>query len=217
MQTSRRNFVVAIIGALGLVAGNTLADGETETQRLMRTHATERYNVPVDGFGIRAGGGRTMVNAPLASVRQTVQDFGHYADFMPRFQKSRILGKDPAKGTLVYLQVAILHGATSVWAQTRFAPPVPEGTGERIEGKLEDQGNVSDLRAVWHLTPVDADHTIVKLELLIVPPKALSLVPGSIVTDELEFASDQAVSATRDRTEARNRAVAQQTDGAPTH
>jgi ribosome-associated toxin RatA of RatAB toxin-antitoxin module len=205
--------VIAILGAIGLVSGNTRADGETEAQRLLRTHATERYNVGLPGFKIRAGGGMTVVNAPLASVRQTVTDYSHYAEFMPRFQKSRILGKDPS-GTLVYLQVAILHGAMSVWAQTRFAPPVPEGNGERIEGKLEAKGNVDDLRAVWHLVPVDPDHTIVKLELLIVPPSALTLVPGSIVTDELAFASDQAVSATRDRTEARcgARPMAQQAD-----
>jgi ribosome-associated toxin RatA of RatAB toxin-antitoxin module len=170
----------------------------------MRTHATERYSVGLPGFKIRAGGGMTVVNAPLASVRQTVMDYGHYSEFMPRFQKSRILGKDPT-GTLVYLQVAILHGAMSVWAQTRFAPPIPEGTGERIEGKLEAKGNVDDLRAVWHLVPVDADHTVVKLELLIVPPSALTLVPGSMVTDELEFASDQAVRPRRARGRWRSR------------
>jgi ribosome-associated toxin RatA of RatAB toxin-antitoxin module len=208
MQTSRRNFVMAVIGALGLISGHSRADGETEQQRLMRTHATERYNLQMPGFSIRAGGGRSVINAGIASVRQTVTDYGHYADFMPRFQKSKILGKTGGS-TLVYLQVAILHGAASVWAQTRFDPPVPEGAGERIEGKLDGGGNVEDLRAIWHLVPVDADHTIVKLELLIVPKLAM-IVPNSIVTDELEFASDQAVTATRERTETRVRATAQQ-------
>jgi ribosome-associated toxin RatA of RatAB toxin-antitoxin module len=191
----------------------THADGsETETQRLLRTHATERYNVTVPGFSIHAGGGMTAVNAPLAAVRQNVTDYGHYSEFMPRFQKSRIVGKN-GNTTDVYLQVAILHGAANVWAVTRFSPPIPDGAGERIEGKLEGQGNVDDLRAVWRLFPVDADHTIVKLELLIVPKLPL---PGSIVTPELEFASDQAVSATRDRTEAKLKAMAQQqTDAAP--
>ncbi|HKQ68454.1 MAG TPA: SRPBCC family protein [Polyangiaceae bacterium] len=186
------------------------ADGETEAQRLVRTHATERYNVPVTGYSIRAGGGMTSVNAPLAVVRQTLTDYGHYSQFMPRFQKSRIVGKTGAF-TDVYLQVAILHGAANVWAVTRFGPPVPEGTGERIEGKLEGQGNVDDLRATWHLYPVDAGHTVVKLELLIVPKLPL---PGSIVTPELEFASDQAVSATRDRAEAKSGGTAQESDAA---
>ncbi len=210
MHTSRRTFALLVIGALGLLETSGFAEAETESQRLLRTHATERYNVVVPGFSIRAGGGMTVVNAGIAGVRQTVTDYGHYSDFMPRFQKSRIVGKS-GPNTDVYLQVAILHGAASVWAVTRFGPPQPEGAGERIEGKLEGKGNVDDLRAVWHLTPIDADHTIVKLELLIVPTLP---VPGSLVTPELEFASDQAVSATRDRTEARCRAVAQHVDAA---
>ena len=211
MHMSGWKFAIALSAAVSLVSGASLADPETESQRLIRTHATERYNVAVPGFSIRAGGGMTVVNAPIASVRQTVTDFGHYADFMPRFQKSKIVGKS-GQSTDVYLQVAILHGAASVWAVTRFGPPAPEGAGERIEGKLEGKGNVDDLRAVWHLQPVDADHTIVKLELLIVPTLP---VPGSLVTGELEFASDQAVSATRDRTEARCRQLAQHVDAAP--
>ena len=189
--------------ALGVSVGSGRAQAdETETQRLCRTHATERYNVGVPGFSIRAGGGMTLVNAPIAMVRQQVTDYAHYSDFMPRFEKSRIVGKN-AGTTDVYLQVAILHGAANVWAVTRFAPPVPDGNGEKIEGKFAGQGNVDDLRAVWRLVPIDADHTVVKLELLIVPKLPL---PGSLVTPELEYAADQAVSSTRDRTETRFRA-----------
>jgi len=209
MQIPRRSLMVLFSVAALSIPVVTHADGsETDTQRLLRTHATERYNVVVPGFSIHAGGGMTAVNAPLALVRQSVTDYAHYSDFMPRFQKSRIVGKN-GPSTDVYLQVAILHGAANVWAVTRFGAPVPDGGGERIEGKLEGQGNVDDLRAVWRLYPIDPDHTIVKLELLIVPKLPL---PGSIVTPELEFASDQAVSATRDRTEAKFRATAQQGD-----
>jgi Polyketide cyclase / dehydrase and lipid transport len=191
---------VLAMGFCSVMGGAALADGAapTETERLVRSHTTERYNVAVQGYSIRAGGGMTVINAPLASVRRTVTDYGHYADFMPRFQKSRIVGKS-GPSTDVYLQVSILHGAASIWAVTRFGQPVPEGAGERIEGRLHGQGNVDQLLAVWHLLPVDENHTIAKLELLIVPKLPL---PGSVVTPELEYASDQAVSATRDRTEA---------------
>lgn len=213
MYMPRRNFVVmAAVSALALLPGTTRAEGagETEVARLTRTRATERYNLVVPGFKIRAGGGMTVVNASLATVRQTVTDYGHYSDFMPRFQKSKIVGKN-GQSTDVYLQVSILHGAANVWAVTRFGPPSPEGAGERIEGRLQGQGNVDELRAVWHLTPIDPDRTLVKLELLIVPTLP---VPGSLVTPELEYASDQAVSATRDRTEARVRPAAQHVDAA---
>jgi ribosome-associated toxin RatA of RatAB toxin-antitoxin module len=198
----RAAFAVLVMTVLGAGrAARADATGQSEVERLVRTHATERYNVAVQGYSIRAGGGMTLINAPLSTVRRTVTDYGRYADFMPRFQKSRIVGKS-GPNTDVYLQVSILHGAANIWAVTRFGPPVPEGAGERIEGRLQGQGNVEQLLAVWHLLPVDENRTIAKLELLIVPKLPL---PGSVVTPELEYASDQAVSATRDRVEALSR------------
>jgi ribosome-associated toxin RatA of RatAB toxin-antitoxin module len=191
--------VVGVLGAAGAARAESAGQGEVE--RLVRTHATERYNVAVPGYSIRAGGGMTAVNAPLSAVRRIVTDYSHYADFMPRFEKSRIVGKS-GPNTDVYLQVSILHGAANIWAVTRFGPPVAEGAGERIEGRLHGQGNVDQMLAIWHLVPVDENRTIAKLEILIVPKLPL---PGSVVTPELEYASDQAVSATRDRAEALSR------------
>jgi hypothetical protein len=200
MVRTKRVVLAALLTAwLGTVGGAARADGPSaETERLLRTHATERYSVAIPGFSIRAGGGMTAINAPIAAVRRTVTDYGRYADFMPRFQKSRVVGKS-GPNTDVYLQVSILHGAANIWAVTRFGAPIPEGSGERIEGRLHGQGNVENLLAIWHLTPVDENRTIAKLELLIVPKLPL---PGSVVTPELEYASDQAVTATRERTEA---------------
>ena len=83
MQLPRRTLMAFLsMAALAVpVAGH--ADGsETETQRLLRTHATERYNVTVPGFSIHAGGGMTAVNAPIGLVRQSVTDYGHYSDFI---------------------------------------------------------------------------------------------------------------------------------------
>ena len=202
VRLGRAVLAMMVVGVLG-VAGAARAEGpgQSEIERLVRTHATERYNVAVPGYSIRAGGGMTAVNAPISVVRRTVTDYSHYADFMPRFEKSRIVGKS-GPNTDVYLQVSILHGAANIWAVTRFGPPVAEGAGERIEGRLNGQGNVEQLLAIWHLVPVDENRTIAKLELLIVPKLPL---PGSVVTPELEYASDQAVSATRDRAEALSR------------
>jgi ribosome-associated toxin RatA of RatAB toxin-antitoxin module len=207
VRLGRILMAVVALSAMG-AGGSARAEGASpkEMERLVRTHATERYNVAVPGRSIRAGGGMTAVNAPLASVRRTVTDYAHYADFMPRFQKSRVVAKS-GPNTDVYLQVSILHGAANIWAVTRFGPPIPEGNGERIEGRLHGQGNVDELLAIWHLTPVDENRTIAKLELLIVPKLPL---PGSVVTPELEFAADQAVSAARERTEARGRATSEQ-------
>ncbi len=211
--TSLHLAALACAAGLGLAAP-AHADGapSDETARLLQSHRTERYNVASSSASIRAGGGMTAVHAPLATVRRIVLDYGHYADFMPRFQKSRIVKKAPG-ATDVYLQVPILHGAASVWAVTRFGAITREPNGtERLEGKMEGEGNVDDLRATWRLVPVDDETTIVKLELLIVPKLPL---PGSLVTGELEYAADQAVSATRERAEARTKAAASAASATP--
>lgn len=189
---------LAAVAALSPLAA--LAEGnDAEAQELAKARKAKRYNLEVPGASIRAGGAAISVDAPIEVVRKVVTDYGKYASFIPRFEKSKVVAKKDGK-TDVMLQVPILKGAATVWSLTRFDPPVKEGAnGERIEGKMVE-GNVDDLRAWWHLRPVDATHTVLKLELLIVPKLPL---PGKLVTPELEYASDQAVTAVRDRSEAK--------------
>ena len=192
--------VVAALTAVSLLGIPMLAGADTkdDANRLRASRATERYEVAVSGTSIKAGGGRVFVNAPLAAVRRVVTDYAHYEDFMPRFKRSRVVGKT-ARTTDVYLQVPILHGAATVWSLTRFEAPrrLADGT-EVIEGRMV-QGNVKDFRATWYLTPIDDQHTLLRAELLIVPSLPL---PGSMVTGELAYAADKGVTASRDRAEA---------------
>jgi ribosome-associated toxin RatA of RatAB toxin-antitoxin module len=179
-----------------------LAEGnDAEAQRLAQKRSAERYNVEVPGASLRAGGAAIFVDAPMPVVRKVVTEYSKYASYIPRFQKSKVISKKDGKSD-VYLQVPILNGAATVWSLTRFEPPAKEGTnGELIQGKMLE-GNVNDLRGWFHLRPVDEGHTVLKLELLI----SLKLpLPGKLVTPELEFASDQAVTAIRDRAETRHK------------
>jgi len=201
---SRRS-LVSVMAMLAFVGVSAAGHAETEADRLLRTRKSERYSVAWSGQSIRAGGAMVAVDAPFADVRKVITDFGNYADFMPRFERSRVVRKSK-EGVDVYLQVPILRGAANVWAVTRFEPPIPDGRGQRIEGRMTDQGNVRDLRAIWHLHPIDENRTLLKLELLIVPKLPL---PASVITPELEFAAEQAVVASRDRAEAKAKAVAQ--------
>ena len=61
-----------------------------------------------------------------------------------------------------------------------------------------DKGNVDDFRAVWRLRAVDENRTVLKLEILVDPKLPL---PASMVTPELAYAADKAVTAVRDRAE----------------
>ena len=200
--------VAALTLAVGTIAAPVVAIAEgkdAEAQKLSETREAQRYNVAMPGASIRAGGAAIYVNAPMAVVKKVVTDYAHYATFMPRFQQSRVVAKKDGK-TDVYLQVPIVHGAATVWSLTRFEPPTKEGsTGERVEGKMIE-GNVDDFRAVWHLRPVNDTHTVLKAELLIVPKLPL---PGSVITPELEYAADQAVTSARDRAESKVKEGAQ--------
>lgn len=208
---SRRSLLsmLMLVGLAGApLSSHADAAKETEVARLTRTRQAERYNVALPEQSIRAGGAMITVEAPLADVRKTITDFARYSDFMPRFERSRVVRKSK-EGVDVYLQVPILRGAATVWAVTRFEPPIVEGRGQRIEGRMTDQGNVRDLRAIWHLHPIDEARTLLKLELLIVPKLPL---PASVITPELEYAADQAVTASRDRAETRAKALAKQNE-----
>lgn len=201
-MTRLRSAIPALLTAASLLAAPFAAHAEdAEAKRLEESRKAERYTADL-GKSIKAGGAMIAVNAPMAVVHKVVTDYGHYAEFIPRFQKSRVVGKKDGN-TDVYLQVPILHGAATVWSLTRMSPVQKEGDGERIEGRMVE-GNVDDLHAVWHLRPVDDTHTVVKLELLIVPKLPL---PGNVVTPELQFAADQAVTSTRDRSESRVKAA----------
>ena len=60
------------------------------------------------------------------------------------------------------------------------------------------KGNVDDFRALWRLRAVDAEHTIVKLEILVDPKLP---APASIVTPELCTAAEKAVTGVRTHAE----------------
>ena len=70
---------------------------------------------------------------------------------------------------------------------------------------IPGQGNVRDFRATWYLVPIDANTTLLRSEILIVPTLP---VPGSVVTGELGYAADMAVTSTRNRAEAQVREAA---------
>ena len=187
---------IALIG----VPDTSNAGAHDETvQRLRESKKAERYQTAVAGHTIKAGGARIIVNAPLATVRSVVQDYGNYESFMPRFKRSRIVDQNDT-ATQVYLQVPILHGAANVWSVVQFGQPVKRADGtEIIRGRMVES-NVRDFRATWYLVPIDDNTTLLSAEILIVPTLP---VPGSVVTGELEYASDMAVTSTRKKAEAK--------------
>ncbi|MBI5533252.1 MAG: hypothetical protein HY898_11075 [Deltaproteobacteria bacterium] len=198
---------VATVLALPICAS---ADTAADATRLRDSRTAERFDLPSNA-AIRTGGAQIFVNAPLAEVRKVVLDYAHYQDFMPGFKRSRVVQRNK-DFTDVYLQVPILHGAATVWAVTRFTAPQKQANGTEIIESTMQQGNVNDFRASWRLIPVDATHTILRSEILIVPKLPL---PSSVVTPELSYAADKAVTSSRNKAEAAATRVASTTPTTP--
>jgi ribosome-associated toxin RatA of RatAB toxin-antitoxin module len=191
-------FTSATAGTLahGQSAPETKVEG-AESVRLLQSRQTETYDFDVPGVTVHGGAAMIAVNAPLAAVRSIITDYAHYQDFVPGFSRSRIIAKSAA-GTDVYLQAPILHGAATLWAVTRFSPPRADGPGERIDARRNGQANVDDFRATWKIYAIDDSHSVLKLELLMVP---IIPLPGALLTPTLKEAASSAVKACRDRAE----------------
>lgn len=189
----------ALLLSLTALVGNAVAAADAQVLQ-----KAQRYRKSVPNQSIQAGCARVTVAAPIDTVRKVVNDFNHYSTFMKRYKdgkvqlqiSAKLVGRSGEKRD-VYLDVPILKGAAKVWGVLRFEPPKLVGDDEVLEGRLV-KGNVERLDARWHLRKIDANHTAVDLELLIVPKVP---VPHDVVTGELEFVSDVSVTGVRSEAE----------------
>jgi hypothetical protein len=154
----------------------------------------KRYRLPMPGSDIGIGGATLGIYAPMSEVLKVVLDFRKYNTILPRLEQSRIVGKQDGK-TDVYVRAPIMRGVVHIWGVIRFSPAKPwAGKGKTLTGRLV-KGNVEAYQGRWKLYPCGEDRTILQCEQFVdlkIP------VPSSLVTPELEWAADKAVTAVRD-------------------
>jgi len=202
--------LLTTLTTLGALSSSARAADE-EAAKLEAQSKAQRYTVKTTAPAspIDTGGAAIMVHAPIEEVRKIVTDYRHYEKVIKPFKKSKLLSR--SKGVSeVYLEVPILHGAATVWVVTKIDKPVTENGEERINARM-DRGNVDDFRALWRLRAVDAERTIVKLEILVDPKMP---VPSAIVTPELCTAADKAVTGVRNHAEAKKKEATANADAA---
>ena len=200
MKLTRRLMLAATLLGLSLAAPAASAEPSEEAKRLMKKRDAERYQVKTPHSSIKAGCARVHVAAPQKVVKKVASDFKNYSKFIKKFDKAKVVGRD-GDNTDVYLQVPILKGAAKIWAVVRFEPWKKVGGDEVLEAHMI-KGNVKRLDAKWIVKKIDDDNTQLHLELLIVPNIP---APGSVITGEVEYASDEAVMGSRDRAEKKHK------------
>lgn len=143
-------------------------------------------------FGVATG----VVEAPLEAVFRTVVDYNNYATFMPNFRKSKELSRRGNKAIL-YLEVAILKGAKTLWTNAKVYELKPRGKTRIIEAKMvKGKGNMGQFAARWELTPVDDRRTMVHFRVIVDPDLP---VPDSLLDDQNMKAAYRAIKALRSK------------------
>jgi hypothetical protein len=152
--------------------------------------AIQRYQTATPASGIKAGGARVQVHAPIEVVERVIMDYASWSQHIRKFEKAKVVGRRGDR-THVYLQVPILKGATRIWVVAEFEPIKRTEAGDVIVARML-RGNVKRLDARWKLSKIDDQNTKVELEVLLVPDWPLP-VPNSLVTEEAMNAAEQAV------------------------
>lgn len=172
---------------------------DAEASRIAAAGRSLEWNWTPPGRGDRYGHAETLVHAPIASVRQRVMDYSHYKDILPgKFRSSRVVGHVPDGSADVYIQIAVMNDMIVLWDVTRFAPAKPTSPGvEVVEGRmLPGKGNVDDVDVVWTMHALDAEWTVLSLDLLL---KVGLPAPRSAVDEELRDSAREAVDMIHDR------------------
>lgn len=208
MASSPRSRSFVTLAAATLVAGLALASGahagpgngytppgsDPQAVELFKLNRDKKSHFTEPGSKQVWGRAQIFVDAPMANVRTAILDYGNWSSYIKRFQKSKLLKKEGGTAE-VYLQMPILKGAATLWAVEKFEAPVADGKGEKIVGKLV-KGNVDDLQAVWRYRPVDDKHTVVQLDIYVVPKLA---VPDGLMISQREDAAGEGCLGVKDR------------------
>jgi hypothetical protein len=175
------------------------SSADPEASRIAAAGHSLKWNWTPPGHADRYGHAETLIHAPLASVRQRVMDYAHYKDILPsKFRSSRVIGHVPDGSADVYIQIAVMNDMVLLWDVTRFAPAKRMSPSlEVVEGRmLPGKGNVEDLDVVWTMHSLDAEWTVLKLDLLLKPGLP---APQSAVDEELRDSARYAVDMIHDR------------------
>jgi ribosome-associated toxin RatA of RatAB toxin-antitoxin module len=162
-----------------------------------KLRAPTREPVAIEDSDLVRGRSTVEVEAPMARVRGAVLDFDHYAEFMPHYSASRVVGGTPDGARDVYMQITALHGALKMWARVEMSRTALEGGGERWSSKFVE-GNVRHFHAIWTLRPLGDARTELTLEVFMHPKIPL---PDSLINEENLDGAVKGVTAMRNRAE----------------
>ena len=195
-----RHLLLAASVALATGFGSAPAragEPDAEVSRLLKAGHSLKWNGSVSGKEGKYGHAEVLVGAPIEQVVAAVTNYNAYKDLAPeKLHNAKVVGKEGAS-TDVYMQVPIMHGLVNLWQVIRFAPVQNAGANVQVvEGKFVRGGSVKDANVLFTMRKVDANTTLLKMDLLIRPSVP---APESAIDEELRDTALKAVDALHDR------------------
>ena len=159
---------------------------DPEVARLLQAKSTVRWTHVPAGRSERYGHAETLTEATPERVRQVASDYAHLKDLHKKFASARIVDKQ-GDDVDVYMKLPVRVGPFTVdqWEVLRFGPPKSVGNTYVVEGRGV-RGNMKSGHVVITVRPVDARHSLIKVDILLVPGMP---APQSMVDEELRDAA----------------------------
>jgi ribosome-associated toxin RatA of RatAB toxin-antitoxin module len=193
-MTPRARFVAHLMVSCVLLPAASLAQAQIAATPSEIGSAVAISTLVEEGTSVEWGRAEGVVEGSVDEVMAIVQSYGQYANFLPHFKVSRVLSQRGASAN-VYMEVGILKGTVTIWAQLAIRAKRNEGETRVIEARMTD-GNITRMNARWEVTPLSAGHTRVAFQMLIDPDLP---VPSSLVTAQNAKAAERTIRALRKR------------------
>lgn len=192
--TPRARFLAHVVLSCLLLPAASLAQAQVAATPTEIASTVSVSTLVETGTSVEWGRAEGVVDASVDQVMAIVQSYGQYANFLPNFKVSRVLSQRGASAN-VYMEVGILRGTVTIWAQLAIRAKRNEGQTRVIEARMTE-GNITRMNARWEVTPLSAGRTRVAFQMLIDPDLP---VPSSLVTSQNAKAAERTIRALRKR------------------
>lgn len=195
MSPAMSRIVAAFLCCLAFATAPAAAQaGAPVPSENVRKGGLDSSAIPYPGTSVQWGRAVMMLDAPADKVMSIIENYAGYHTFLPNFTTSRVLSQR-GSSALVYVQLEIMNGAATIWAELKLRPKKTDGTTQVIEGTMT-KGNVKLFQALWEVTPQADGRTLVALQMIVDPDLP---VPSSILTGENQKSARKAMRALRDK------------------
>ncbi len=193
MKRFRMLTLCALVSAAAVLPASAQAGDLGVTAELRDGHIISSRRAQ-SGTNVQRGRAMVVIDAPADRVYDVIQGYALYKEFLPNFETSRVLSQRGASA-LIFVQVKIMKGAKTIWAELKLKPRQGSGQTRVIEAKLM-KGNVDHFEALWEITPISETQTLVGFEIMVDPDLPL---PAGFISDENQKTARKTLRALRER------------------